>query len=555
MFPRSILNIGFGIYNTLYLVLLFSTIGLGQEHMIEGYTYETGNRGYLSQVNIEALDTKTGQSLLHTMSNNEGYFSLDLPPINEVTLKFSKEMFQSVDRQIKLDGKNQFVKLEMERTPGYLFEITLADKRLNNEQSVDAITGALIEVYNNTTEKIVMRLENHPSPEFNLPMQKGNHYTILVRKEGYLAKQMEAYVNVNGCILCFEGVHEIKPGVTVNLTSGNEYGCILANVEMERIYSGKSFEIKDLYYDLNSAALRNKSKIELDKVIELMKYNPNLTIELGSHTDARGGDKFNLDLSERRAASAVEYIKDKGHIPSFRIIAKGYGESLLKNECSDGVYCKEDKHQENRRTEVKILGVDEKWVFKPLENIKNEINFERELFELLHGDQEKWTNEDYHKLQMMEREATLPLSKEKPILMDQNVNKQETSQSIIQEDNVMDTTDVSIKEESVRRTDEKSKQIEDMPSDAIVPAGRPAQKISDGYKIIIHYSAIPLDESNPLFKSHANLELYISPENNYYYMIPGFGSSVEAEQILQEKYINDYPSAYIAGFKYGRRIR
>ena len=73
-------------------------------------------------------------------------------------------------------------------------------------------------MYNNTTKEQVIKLENHPDPEFKLPMQKGNHYTILVRKKGYLAKQMEAYVNVRGCILCFEGISDVRPGVTENLT-------------------------------------------------------------------------------------------------------------------------------------------------------------------------------------------------------------------------------------------------------------------------------------------------------------------------------------------------
>ena len=84
-----------------------------------------------------------------------------------------------------------------------------------------------------------------------------------------------------------------------------------------------------------------------------MKDNPDMIIELGSHTDSRGKADYNLDLSQRRAASAVAYIVSQG-IEQDRISAKGYGESTLVNKCKDGVTCTETEHQQNRRTEFLI---------------------------------------------------------------------------------------------------------------------------------------------------------------------------------------------------------
>jgi len=85
-----------------------------------------------------------------------------------------------------------------------------------------------------------------------------------------------------------------------------------------------------------------------------MKENPNLKAELGSHTDCRGSNAYNMKLSQKRSDSAVDYIVSKA-ISRDRIIAKGYGETQPVNKCKDGVPCTEEQHRMNRRTEFKIL--------------------------------------------------------------------------------------------------------------------------------------------------------------------------------------------------------
>lgn len=92
----------------------------------------------------------------------------------------------------------------------------------------------------------------------------------------------------------------------------------------------------------------------LDGLVVIMRDNPSLEIELGSHTDSRGADKYNLNLSQRRAQSVVNYLVNQG-IARSRMIAKGYGETQLLNECEDGVTCTDEQHQANRRTVFKVL--------------------------------------------------------------------------------------------------------------------------------------------------------------------------------------------------------
>ena len=87
-----------------------------------------------------------------------------------------------------------------------------------------------------------------------------------------------------------------------------------------------------------------------------MNENPVLLVELGSHTDSRGYERYNRDLSQKRAQAAVDYITQVGGIELERITAKGYGESQLLNKCADDVECTEEEHQRNRRTELKIIG-------------------------------------------------------------------------------------------------------------------------------------------------------------------------------------------------------
>ena len=85
-----------------------------------------------------------------------------------------------------------------------------------------------------------------------------------------------------------------------------------------------------------------------------MTRYPEMIIESGSHTDSRGIEGYNIWLSDRRAKSTVDYIIGQGIDPS-RITGKGYGESQLINECSDGVDCTEAQHAMNRRTEFVII--------------------------------------------------------------------------------------------------------------------------------------------------------------------------------------------------------
>jgi len=142
----------------------------------------------------------------------------------------------------------------------------------------------------------------------------------------------------------------------------------------------RPIELPNILYDFDKWDLRPESMVSLDKLVETLNDNPNVTIELMSHTDTRNTEEYNMILSQKRAQSVVTYLLSKG-IELDRLTAKGYGKSSTK--VVDAVIAtqytflkagtqlteqfvnslptdeqKEIAHQINRRTEFKVLRTD-----------------------------------------------------------------------------------------------------------------------------------------------------------------------------------------------------
>ena len=119
------------------------------------------------------------------------------------------------------------------------------------------------------------------------------------------------------------------------------------------------FTLQGILYDLDKYDLRAESKVVLDSLAVILKNNPSLTIEVGSHTDSRAPADYNLELSKKRALSCLNYLITKG-INKDRMVSVGYGETKLLNDCSDEIDCTEAEHQLNRRTTFRVLKTDYK---------------------------------------------------------------------------------------------------------------------------------------------------------------------------------------------------
>lgn len=112
-----------------------------------------------------------------------------------------------------------------------------------------------------------------------------------------------------------------------------------------------------IYYELGSARLTTASKRTIEETLVPMMSDSKSSVEIMSHTDARGNDSFNQSLSQQRAQSVVNYLVSKG-ISRSRLSARGFGESRLKNRCANGVECSEAQHQQNRRTEFRVVNAN-----------------------------------------------------------------------------------------------------------------------------------------------------------------------------------------------------
>ncbi len=169
--------------------------------------------------------------------------------------------------------------------------------------------------------------------QFKAELKPETDYSLVFTKKGYFTKRTQYS--------------------TVNTDSGYVNVNEFLELEMQKAEVGASIEI-EILYDLGKWNIREDAATELDDMIQFLKDNPTVKIELGSHTDSRGSAQFNQRLSQKRAESAVTYMVDRG-IDNNRVVAKGYGETRLKNKCADGVACSEAEHQANRRSEVTII--------------------------------------------------------------------------------------------------------------------------------------------------------------------------------------------------------
>lgn len=139
----------------------------------------------------------------------------------------------------------------------------------------------------------------------------------------------------------------------IKFNPGENIITINKEVELDKIEPGKEIILENIYYEYDQWNIREDARPSLDRLAELLLQNPTIRIELGSHTDCRGDDVYNEELSAKRAQSVVNYLIGKG-IAELRLVARGYGETTPFNPCVCD-QCTEEMHQQNRRTSFKII--------------------------------------------------------------------------------------------------------------------------------------------------------------------------------------------------------
>jgi outer membrane protein OmpA-like peptidoglycan-associated protein len=180
--------------------------------------------------------------------------------------------------------------------------------------------------------------------KFLFRVYENEDYNMVGETDGYLVKRQLYTTRGKG----------VDPVTLKDLVTNITLDTILV---LDKIDLNRYFVLDNIYYDLDKANIRTDAAKELDKLVQLLIDNPEIKIELSSHTDSIATVEYNMDLSQRRAESAVNYLVQSGISPD-RLVAKGYGElrPIARNTNPDGTDNPKGRDR-NRRTEFKILEV------------------------------------------------------------------------------------------------------------------------------------------------------------------------------------------------------
>lgn len=218
----------------------------------------------------------------------------------------------------------------------FIARISILEKT-SKEDSV--LQGAIINMDEKVSRDLIpyTRLTSDAFGKAETEILKNTEFILTIGKENYFT--------------------QVIPLSSVNLLS-NDGDTIYIDkiIYLEKIVRDVEFTINNIYYDLDKWDIRDDAMPVLDSLSVILINNPGISVELGSHTDSRGKDDYNLKLSQRRAQSAVDYLINKG-VAAERLEAKGYGETRIVNQCSNNIVCSEEEHQKNRRTTFKIISI------------------------------------------------------------------------------------------------------------------------------------------------------------------------------------------------------
>lgn len=313
---------------------------LKQQYVVEGVITDKFTKKAVQFAAVSLIDA-SGKVLETTKTDADGNYHFSLEPQSSYVISTSPPDYFASSAEITTnsmesgDVKQQH--LEIEKDPHHGLTANVTDR-----QTKEVIAGVKVRITDNITgEEIGVFYTNEKGDiATDVPgkkMQDRISYTIELTKEGYLTstKTYNAKIEKEGAI----SLQEVLDVSLVKFEKGLDIG--------------KVFALQPIYFDYNKFVIRQDAAIELDKIVKIMNENPTMSIELGSHTDARGSSEANLKLSDKRAKASADYIKSRISNPS-RISGKGYGESRLLNSCGDKVTCPEEQHAVNRRTEFLI---------------------------------------------------------------------------------------------------------------------------------------------------------------------------------------------------------
>jgi len=295
-------------------------------------------------LNIRVTDAQTGLPLPGVsvlLSGAEGAITAVSGPDGEVVFKqviagdyTLKGTLNGINTNSSVLQKSNFEEADVP------LQITLTHHDLRftlsgtveDKSSHTPLSGVVVRITDKTNGEI-RQVESSLDGKFNIQLEPASDFSLSARRSNYIS-------NIEN--ISTRGLNR----------SATLYVKLLLGIEEAR--ADKTIRLNNIYYATGSSALRPEASSDLDRLVLFMKDNPSVNIEVASHTDSRGSAESNMQLSKRRAEEVLKYLTGKG-ISGHRIMAKGYGETRLLNGCADGVKCTEEQHEQNRRTEFRVI--------------------------------------------------------------------------------------------------------------------------------------------------------------------------------------------------------
>ncbi|MCU0428654.1 MAG: OmpA family protein [Cytophagaceae bacterium] len=289
---------------------------------------------------LYVIDTLAKDTVYRVKANDQGKYSLNLPPFSGIKVLVKAEKYYSYQETVAISEADPFelVTRTIELKP-YKREVIfkVSDSESNKSLKVK------IKVTNiDTKEESIIDAEGSRDGQYAINLREGNKYNIEI-------SSIEGYAFVNQTIDVPTQSENIVANNSVALNT--EKISMPVDIKLQPLKDNTKLELKDIYFESNSAALSDSSYKELARVIDLMKVNKSAKIEISAHTDDLGTDEYNNTLSQKRAQEIVKYLVSKG-VSSSKLVAKGYGKTKPKVANTS-----DENRAINRRVEMKILDI------------------------------------------------------------------------------------------------------------------------------------------------------------------------------------------------------
>lgn len=206
--------------------------------------------------------------------------------------------------------------------------IYVAEGMVLNEDTSEPIANATI-IISNEVDKETIKIQTNAEGKFELLLQPNRIYIISANHYRFLSAPASRIVTVD-----YRKIYPLQ-------------------IRLKEIYQGKALLIEKINFEVNDTTFSKKTYPALEIFYQTLADNQHIIAEISVHTDSRGNDDYNLQLSQHRANYIVQYLINKGVAPE-RLKAKGYGETHLVNGCSNGVKCGGADHEANRRVEFVV---------------------------------------------------------------------------------------------------------------------------------------------------------------------------------------------------------